>query len=106
VVLPDSTNLLVLIIGFPRLVNNVNAKSLIVPVVGIFPFAMILLNRAKKVAVDLIGPLSVNLGFTVIDTATALAECTRFDNKTSDYIAIQFANTCFAHYPKALRLCS
>jgi hypothetical protein len=65
----------------------------------------------EEVAVDLISPWSINLplgklsifGFTIIDTTTTLAECVRIDHKTSDFIAMQFANTWLARHPKPLR---
>jgi transposase InsO family protein len=69
-------------------------------------------NPWEEVAVDLIGPWSVEVpmqgevqiqALTVIDTATTLAEIIRIENKSSEHIALLFENNWLARYPRPLR---
>jgi hypothetical protein len=62
----------------------------------------------SDVAVDLIGPWTLAvadelvefMALTIIDLVTNLVELVRLDNKTSDHVALKFANTWLACYPR------
>lgn len=64
----------------------------------------------REVAVDLIGPWTLNIrgietsfrALTIIDTVTNLVELVRLDNKTSAHVALCFENTWLARYPRPL----
>jgi len=63
-----------------------------------------------EVAVDLIGPWTVNVAgqeiefnaLTCIDPVTNLTELSRIDNKTSEYVGMRFENEWLARYPRPL----
>eukprot|EP00977_Amphora_coffeiformis_P006986 scaffold1513_cov100-Amphora_coffeaeformis.AAC.35 len=65
----------------------------------------------EEVAVDLIGPWTINLpegnlslrALTMIDTTTTLTECVRIDNKTAAHVAMHFTNQWLSRYPRPLR---
>ena len=62
----------------------------------------------QEVAVDLIGPWTLNvagqelkfLALTIIDTVTNLTEIVRIHAPTSAHVALQFENTWLARYPR------
>jgi transposase InsO family protein len=62
----------------------------------------------QEIAVDLIGPWTLQLGnhqlrfsaLTMIDTVTNLVEAVRLDNKTAAHVAMHFENTWLSRYPR------
>ena len=62
----------------------------------------------QEVAVDLIGPWTLNvagqelkfLALTIIDTVTNLAEAVRIQASTAAHVALQFENSWLARYPR------
>lgn len=67
----------------------------------------------EEIAVDLIGPWSIDISLigtlklralTAIDTATGLAELTRIDNRSSAHVAFKFEQMWLARYPRPIRV--
>jgi hypothetical protein len=66
----------------------------------------------REVAVDLIGPWTLQVGdqkhtfsaLTMIDMVTNLVEVVRIDNKTSAHIALHFENTWLSLYPRPIHI--
>ena len=73
---------------------------------GELPPRNALLLPWSEVAVDLIGPWKITVAaqaiefraLTCIDTVTNLAEISRINNKTSEYIAMKFENDWLERY--------
>jgi transposase InsO family protein len=66
----------------------------------------------QDVAVDLIGPWTVNIGdkelkfsaLTIIDMVTNLVEVVRIDNKSAAHVAMHFENTWLSRYPRPMNV--
>ena len=78
---------------------------------GHLPPKQITMQPWNNVAVDLIGPWSINIGIqsfsldalTIIDTDTNLTEACSIKHKTAFHVAMKFENTWIARYPKPSR---
>jgi transposase InsO family protein len=78
---------------------------------GLLPERQVRIAPWEEVAIDLIGPWTVQVNgrpcefsaLTCIDTASNLVELVRIDNKTSDHIRDKFAQTWLCRYPRPIR---
>ena len=78
---------------------------------GLLPEREMRIAPWEEVAIDLIGPWTINVNgkvcefnaLTCIDTASNLVELVRIENKTAEHIRAKFEQTWLARYPRPVR---
>jgi transposase InsO family protein len=79
---------------------------------GLLPAREASTHPWREIAVDMIGPWTLNVGghsiefraLTIIDTVTNLVELVRADNKRSETVARLFNNTWLSRYPRPMKV--
>ena len=78
---------------------------------GLLPEREMRIAPWEEVAIDLIGPWTINVrgkacefnALTCIDTVSNLVELIRIDNKTSDHVRNKFVQSWLTRYPQPIR---